>query len=150
LRENDIIRQHFIKTEKLKLIQSRDVNTQIDSQLAIKIIENSHIICVFGASIGETDERWWNVIGKWLKGDKILIIFAVTGEKDHPTDIQKQREHQLNRVRITNDITEKFIRLSGWSPEEANTHKKKIYIELDNTKIFDFSLPMKPAQKNVL
>ena len=38
-------------------------------------ISESNLICIFGSSIGDTDNLWWALIGKQLKKECILIIF---------------------------------------------------------------------------
>ena len=43
-------------------------------------IERANLICIFGSSIGDTDNMWWELIGEQLKKDIKLIIFE-KGEK---------------------------------------------------------------------
>jgi len=40
-------------------------------------ISNSKTICIYGASLGQTDEYWWNLLAEWIQKDKQrrLIIF---------------------------------------------------------------------------
>jgi len=54
--------------------QAHRMNFDIEAE---KIIGNSHIICVYGMSLGETDKKWWNIIIKWLKDDsnRQLVLF---------------------------------------------------------------------------
>lgn len=48
--------------------------------LCKNMINNSHIICLFGVSLGETDRQWWEVIDNWLIDpnyeNRRLIIFG--------------------------------------------------------------------------
>lgn len=50
---------------------------QNKTENVVKIIQESHIICVFGMSIGNTDKIWWEEIIKWLvsDSDNKLIIY---------------------------------------------------------------------------
>ena len=75
---SESIKTFFVKPLFLDAIQARNVNVQIPAKKAIATIKNSNIICVFGASIGDTDKTWWKEIGDWLNGkDKILVVFDV-------------------------------------------------------------------------
>ena len=48
--------------------------------LCKNMINKSHIICLFGVSLGETDRQWWEVIDNWLIDpnyeNRRLIIFG--------------------------------------------------------------------------
>jgi len=93
---------------------------------AIKIIDKSSIICVFGMSIGETDKTWWKYVLEWLKSDisKHLVIFSYNENIDETNPrttienrknveniffsvagtVQDQEKKQLvNRIHIANN-----------------------------------------------
>lgn len=76
--ENDYLKSDtsFLDT----IIKERMNNSigQRKTEKGIKIIDDSHIICIFGMSIGNTDKMWWEKIINWLKinGDNKLIIFV--------------------------------------------------------------------------
>ena len=53
-------------------------------------ISNAHLICVFGSSIGDTDNFWWGMIGEQLKRNCRLIIFEY-GDLIPPRRPQKGR-----------------------------------------------------------
>jgi hypothetical protein len=144
-KKDKAITQHFLKSEKQNYQQSLNVSDLIDKNIAIAKINNSHIICLFGVSIGDTDKRWWELVGKWLKQDRLLIIFAITGVEQHLTDISKQIYYQEKRDSVKQEITSRFYRLANWTPEDIKAHGGKILIELDNRKMFNFKLPVKPS-----
>lgn len=50
---------------------------QRKTEKAVEIINKSHIICVFGMSIGNTDKMWWETLIEWLvlNNHNKLIIF---------------------------------------------------------------------------
>ena len=52
-------------------------NKTNNDKKAIKLIENSNVICVYGMALGETDKDWWNLILRWLASDsnRQLVIF---------------------------------------------------------------------------
>lgn len=57
---------------------------QRKTENAISVINNSHIVCIFGMSIGNTDKMWWEELINWLKANEknILIIFWKGFEDD--------------------------------------------------------------------
>ena len=44
---------------------------------ATNLILNSHIICIYGMALGETDKDWWKLALRWLNadGNRQLVIF---------------------------------------------------------------------------
>jgi hypothetical protein len=48
------------------------------SLISEDLIRETNIIVLYGVSIGETDSRWWNLIGEQLnqRNDLIIIHFA--------------------------------------------------------------------------
>lgn len=44
---------------------------------ATDLINQSTIICIYGMSLGKTDKKWWELLIKWLNGDRHrqLVIF---------------------------------------------------------------------------
>ena len=40
---------------------------QRKTENAISVIKDSHIVCIFGMSIGNTDKMWWEELINWLK-----------------------------------------------------------------------------------
>jgi len=45
---------------------NRANRNNIDRQLTNKI-NTANLICIFGSSIGETDNKWWELIVIWIK-----------------------------------------------------------------------------------
>jgi hypothetical protein len=71
LKNNNMFRDTFIKNKmNIGIGQGKTRKT-------MKIINDSHIICVFGMSIGSTDGMWWEELINWLIADKNnrLIIY---------------------------------------------------------------------------
>lgn len=143
IRENQSVIDLFIKPNYLDIIQNKTVNELIDARKAINVIESSTIICIFGASIGDTDKHWWQPIGEWLKElDKRLIIFDICGEDDDgfsPQSVLQRRNEVANKTQL---LIDNFIRNTSWTEEDANNNRDKIIVELDS-KMFDFKLPKK-------
>ena len=99
----------------------------IDRQFSNKI-KNANLICIFGSSIGETDNKWWEFIGERLKSDCHLIIFSL-GEEVPP-----RIRHMQARVERT--LKNSFLNKTSLTEKEMETVEEKIFIGL-NTKMFD-------------
>ena len=72
LKKNTLFLNTFIKGQMNNKIGQGKVDA------AGKIIDASHIICIFGMSIGNTDKMWWQKIMYWLSSNEAnkLIIFV--------------------------------------------------------------------------
>lgn len=72
LKEDNLFLDTFVKKRMNNSIGQRKVENAID------IINKSHIICVFGMSIGNTDKMWWEELIKWLgsnENNKLVIYW---------------------------------------------------------------------------
>lgn len=71
LKSENIFLDTFIKKRMNQGIGQRKTEQALD------IINSSHIVCVFGMSIGNTDIMWWEELIKWLgeNGSNKLVIF---------------------------------------------------------------------------
>lgn len=71
LKNNDIFLDTFIKRRMNSAIRQRK------TEKALEIINSSHIICIFGMSIGNTDKMWWEILTEWLinNNNNILLIY---------------------------------------------------------------------------
>lgn len=71
LKEEEIFLDTFIKRRMNNNIGQRKTENAID------IVNKSHIICIFGMSIGNTDKMWWETLIEWLLSNENnkLIIF---------------------------------------------------------------------------
>lgn len=122
-RNNDIDRKRFIKEDIM------DYYGDENKEKARTIIDNSSIICIFGMSIGATDQAWWQYIAKWLQNDKArrLIIFA----KDNET-------HEIGKfaARCEKEMKERF-KNNGELFDIWKEIEEQIYAKV-NADIFNF------------
>jgi len=95
------------------------------------IIRNANLICVFGSSIGDTDNLWWQLIGERLKHDCNLIIFE-KGEMIPPLRPQRGKIAERNKKNY-------FLNKTNLSEEEKVTVSEKIFIGI-NTEMFTMTL----------
>ena len=122
----EIIQQLFIKQA------TNDRFAQNKIRIVEKMIDESVIICVYGMSIGNTDNYWWKYISNWLanSADRRLVIFEynseIHGNKSKFDFLHENRSKE--RFRETAEVDDNV-----W-----NSIKDRILIVF-NTKIF--SLP---------
>ena len=59
-----------------------------------KMISQAHVICIFGSSIGKTDQIWWDLIAKQIKtrGCKLIIF-------EYHLNLQQRRSNLNERLR---------------------------------------------------
>lgn len=73
------------------------------------LIMNAQLICIFGSSIGDTDNRWWELVGDQLKTGCKLIIFykgndyPIRREYKKLRDERKLKESFLNKTKLTEE-----------------------------------------------
>ncbi|MBL7969577.1 MAG: hypothetical protein JNK09_21435, partial [Prolixibacteraceae bacterium] len=106
---------------------NRANRSNIDRQFTNKI-NAANLICIFGSSIGETDNKWWELIGERLKSDCHLIIFTKGAE------IPPRIRHMQARAERT--IRDYFLSKTNLTEKEMETVQGKIFIGL-NSGIFD-------------
>lgn len=97
------------------------------------IIDNSNIICIFGMSLGKTDQIWWQCIAEWLQQDhsrKLAIFSKEEGEFNvKKKTLQKEWE-----------ILERFFENGNISSEvRDNIQEDQIYVVI-NAELFCINL----------
>lgn len=136
----DQINSGFLKkdAEFLDTFIKRRMNNSIGqrkTEHAQKLIEDSHIICIFGMSIGSTDKMWWEEIVKWLnKSDNNKLVIYYKGYND-----ELDRKLPANTIRLTNRLKRKILEKGGVNAESPNIDKIKDRIFISyNSSIFNF------------
>jgi abortive infection AbiH-like protein len=91
-------------------------------------IKSANLICIFGSSIGDTDNYWWELIGDQLKRkDCQLIVFDVCD------DINPRIAHK--KARKERETKSRFLNKTKLTEEEKKNFEEKIYIGI-NTNFF--------------
>lgn len=121
-RENQDVLESVVKSECNKANRNK-----ID-HLFTQRISAANLIVIFGSSLGETDNKWWQLIGERLKSDCFLIIFA----KDE-TILPRMRHLQLRKER---EIKNAFLRKTNLKENEVEPIREKIFIGY-NSGFFD-------------
>lgn len=95
--------------------------------LCINQISSAKLICIFGSSIGATDNNWWELIGEQLKGECLLIIFFRGEEINQLLGYKKARKER--------EIRNAFLERTNLSEDEKAKVRDKIFIGI-NTNMF--------------
>lgn len=111
----------------------------IDNWCKNQIID-ANLICIFGSSIGDTDNLWWQLIGEQLKRECLLIIFE-KGEKIPPRRPQKGKIAERQKKQY-------FLSKTKLNSKEKEEAGKKIFIGV-NTSIFNKEEIEKPVASSV-
>lgn len=117
-RENPDILESIVKVEC-----NRAMRHSVDRKFENLII-NANIICVFGSSIGITDNYWWKFIGEELLKDKRLIVYM---RMDNV--IQRNARLYSRKVRETKKI---FIEKANFTKEEIDQVTDRIYVGVNS------------------
>lgn len=96
----------------------------IDTQFSTKI-NQADLICIFGSSIGDTDDFWWKQIGQKIKSKSIPIIIFTKGEEV----ISPRIGYKNNRTK--RKMQDYFLRKTGLNKEDIEKSKSNIFIALD-------------------
>lgn len=107
------------------------------NQSVKEIIEKSHIIGIFGMSIGITDKIWWEELVRWLNDntDNKLIIYY-KGDNEREKALKKRIP--ANTIRLNKKIKNDFMEKGNVPEENKQFIKDRIFVSY-NTPIFDFS-----------
>ena len=89
-------------------------------------INNSHIICTYGMSIGETDKKWWNKIADWLNGEKRRILIVLLHEGKYNPRFPHTQDRYIR------PIVEKFLSFSSLSSNDKAKIEERIFVGVNN------------------
>lgn len=111
-----------------------DLNGEEHHLKCLRWINNADFICIFGMSIGTSDQTWWHAIGKkLLTSNAILLYFYYDGfelRNNNAPEFQEQidavKDKLLPKLGIE-DITNQDVR-------------SRIYISCDKT-MFQYAMP---------
>lgn len=69
-RNDERIQNYLIKPQT-----NSDLGTMIDAECK-NLIQNAHLVCIYGMSIGETDRTWWSQLGKRIiAANNVAVIY---------------------------------------------------------------------------
>ena len=137
--DDNQIKQKSLKIDKT--IQKTMIKTNANNCLgqgrvdeAQRIISESRVICIYGMSLGFTDQIWWNSIYKWLVSDKanILVIYDYKPKTSNRISV-------YGDVLSRNDILRKFAIGAGVEMQKTDEIDERIFTKL-NPDIFRFKV----------
>lgn len=112
----------------LEAIVKQQCNTAyghtIDNHFKTKI-KQADIISIFGASLGDTDNIWWELIGQKMREKNIPIIIFTKGEEVISPRIGYKNNRTKRRMR------DYFLKKTKLSKQEIEKVKDNIFVALD-------------------
>lgn len=101
------------------------INIQLGEQRierAKKIIDESTYLCIFGMSLGETDQIWWEYILEWLRlnSQRRLVLYVYAEKTNNPSGSEKLRIRDLHR--------ENFLKRAKASSQVVQEVKSRIIV----------------------
>lgn len=101
-------------------VQKHTVDDQCKAQINL-----ANLICIFGSSIGDTDNCWWELIGEQLKRDNFKLIIFTRGEEV----ISKRKGYK--KARIERKMKDYFLNKTKLSDEEKINLEDRVYVGVD-------------------
>lgn len=99
----------------------------------IPLINSSHIICVYGMSLGDTDKKWWNLVSKWLSKDSNRALIIMKYDKNY------YDRFIFNFRKFDNSIRDRFLSFSDLPDDIKAQISKRIYVGMNNN-VFEMKL----------
>jgi len=124
--DNPAFRALMIKQESIKAVGE----TWRDDTFSL--INNSSIICIFGASLGESDSDYWQYIAAWLKGSasRRLVIFW------YDSNVKKTNVSYYQRYITEQKIQDKFLDFSNFDENVREQLRDRIHIVVNAPHMF--------------
>lgn len=129
-----------IVSEIVKPQQNVESRTNYEADVE-SAINRSHIICVYGMSLGATDKKWWNYISHWLAANasrKLVILKYDTNYNIRFTHSQRK---------VTNGVVSSFLSYSDLPDNKKTEILPRIYIGV-NHNVFSMNLRKSDEEKN--
>ena len=136
----------LLESDEFKTIIQKSESINVAGQLwrrnTTEAIKNSHVICVFGMSIGETDSDYWELLTEWLKGDsrRHLIVFWYDTKASNISISIREKYREVNTVK------EKLWHYSAWTTDLYEKVKSRIHVVIKAKKMFSLPSDCKAKQ----
>ena len=105
---------------------------ELKQQTAFEKINNSKYVCVYGLSIGDTDNIWWSKIIEWLiKSPDHKLVLYIYKETSIQYSVQEQ-------VRFSNNQKMKIIDKNIKLDKQTKANIRNQVIVIPNSEIFNF------------
>lgn len=133
LAEDESIRQLVIKP------MQNEAREDLAQEKALDMISKSTFICVFGMSLGKSDQTWWKAIGSWLRENpenRRLIIHSVFRERDVTPASYAARIRNIREI---------FLERAGIQDVETHNALMNSILISENTNAFNLGLKVEEA-----
>lgn len=110
-RNNDDIKDIMIK------IESNESMKETRHMQCERLIANANVIILFGVSLGETDARWWKLIGQNLSRRKNLAIIQHLYNPGAIVPTQRQKMRRLERWQREHLMQRMGVKKENWTDE---------------------------------
>lgn len=134
--EDQIANEHFQQNADIKDLlvkeQSNRVMGTTRNEQCESLIKRADVILLFGVSLGETDARWWDLIGKEFAKKELFIIQHIF--KQDYTEVPPTRKQLYGRIKRENRINIMKKLGFGEDPETwpEGTDKRLFFITNSN------------------
>ena len=140
---NDISQIANDKLNKKTRITDRYIKSECNSTYGLEHdekceqwINNANLICLFGLSFGDTDKKWWEIVGKALERGCKVILF------DYNPDNIFNENQGPDTKEAKEAIKERFLEKTNLEDNVKNNVKKDIYVAY-NTDMFKLKIEKK-------
>lgn len=131
-----IINKELLSSPEFKAVMTKRNSIEISGQLwrqdTMTTINNSHIICIFGMSLGQSDSDYWNALTKWLStgSDRHIIVFWYDTKNSNITISIRDKFNEVTFVK------NKLASYSSWTPEVYSRVQSRIHVVLKPKNMF--------------
>lgn len=128
LSQDEVVREMTVKPLQ------NDAREDLSQETALDYISQSSIICIFGMSLGKSDETWWKALAKWLNdqsAERLLIMHTRAPNEDILPYAHAAR---------TRNVKDLFLDRAGIKgKDERSTLQPRILIS-ENSQIFNLGI----------
>lgn len=118
--ESDTLLDQLIK------INTNRMNEENNDENACLLLKSSHLIYIYGMSIGETDALWWKRICELMNNNKTLITII------HAFDAPEEGLIRRHYIEYERTMKKNFVNYSDYDDETKENLMKRIYIDRKN------------------
>jgi len=94
-----------VKCKIVKPTANYSTELLVDEECA-SIISQANLICIFGCSLGPTDETWWRLVKKRIRSDKSNTLLLIL---DYDSERYNLQSRENDRGVLKEEVIEKFI-----------------------------------------
>lgn len=125
----ELAKKKHIKWALIKPFLNNEIG-QNKIKKAYKMIDGSQIICLYGMSLGITDNIWWEYIGQWMKRRQSHLLLIYNYNPDY------NQEHPLQRLMYAEEVRTRFLSRTKLNDKEKIRVENRIIV-YNNDNIFE-------------